>query len=209
MKTAMKRILATTCASLVVLAAAGCGGSGSPAESTLTKDQVAGIVGPAPDQPAGASYEASAATQLSPADIFARAQGASDRATVALLQKAGLEIIYQRSFRGAVNTADATAYLFETSSGASKAFAGLSASLKKQARPDRTVTEVSSGGLGDESWAAHLGGNGGEAAIFVTRNTNLVVVTDMGCDADCGFDVVAALKSYATAIEGRAASPAG
>jgi hypothetical protein len=210
MKTAMKRVLAAICASTVVgLAAAGCGSSTSHAEPTITHDQVVGIVGPAPDTPAGTSYDGSAPTELSPADVRARAQNPSDRAIASLLEKAGLQTIYQRSFNGAVNTADATAYLFATASGASRALGGLRTSFKRQARPDRTVTEVTGSTIGDESWAAHLGGSGGEAAIYLARTANLVVVTDMSCDATCGFDVVTAVKTYAGEIAGRAALPAG
>jgi hypothetical protein len=204
----MKRALAVSLAAVAVtIALAGCGGKAS--ERSLTSDDVISIVGPVPDTPAGSSYLASGGTtQLGLADLRARAKTASDRATVATLENAGLVRIYQRSFNGGLDVADATAYLFRSAAGAGAAFAGLRASLAHQAQPDRKLTEVSADGLGDERWGAHLSG-GSEAALFLFRTSNLVVVTDMSCDADCGTDIAVAARAYAEAIATRASQVAG
>ena len=73
---------------------------------------------------------------------------------------------------------------------------------------DRKLTEVSADGLGDVGWGAHLSG-GSEAALFLFRTSNLVVVTDMSCDASCGLDIVAAARTYAEGIAARAFQPGG
>lgn len=190
----------------LTLTVTGCGGK--TRERSLTRDDLVGVVGPAPDTPAGASYSSNGPTELGLADLRQRAQSASDRATVALLDKAGLVRLYQRSFSGAINGADATAYLFRDAAGAGDALAGLRRSLIQEAKPDRKLTEVTVSGLGDEAWGAHLTG-GSEAALFLFRTSNLVVVTDMSCDASCDLDIVAAARSYADAIAARASEVGG
>ena len=203
MKTRMKRVpaLLLTLAALM-LVVAGCGGKAK--ERTLTVDDLAGVVGPAPDTPAGASYQSNGdPTEIGITDLRDRAATASDRATVALFEKAGLVRIYQRSFSGAINVADGTAYLFKGSAGAGDALTGLRSSLVQQAKPDRKLTEIAANGLGDEAWGAHLTG-APEAGLFLFRTSNLVVVTDMSCDTSCGLDIVAAARAYADAIAARA-----
>lgn len=207
MKTRMKRVFPIFLAiAALTLTVAGCGGKAK--ERSLTRDDLVGVVGPAPDTPAGASYSSNEPTELGLADVRTRAQTASDRATVALLERAGLVRIYQRSFNGAINVADATAYLFGKAAGAGDAYAGLKTSLARQAASDRKLTEVSADGLGDVGWGAHLSG-GSEAALFLFRTSNLVVVTDMSCDASCGLDIVAAARTYAEGIAARAFQPGG
>jgi hypothetical protein len=202
MKRCMTRALALLLALAALALVAGCGGTTQ--ESLLTVDDLAGVIGPVPDTPAGASYQATGEpTELGMADLRARATNASDRATVALLEKARFLYLYQRGFQGAINTADGTAYLFKDAAGASDAFAGLRTKLKRQATPARKLTEVGADGLGDEAWGAHLTG-GSEAGLYVFRTSNLVVVTDMSCDGSCGLDIVAATRAYADAIAGRA-----
>ncbi len=202
MKTRMKRVVALGLGLAALVLVAGCGGKASV--PTLTVDDLPGVVGPAPDTPAGASYQSNGdAAELGIVDLRDRAADASDRATVALLENAGLVRIYQRSFTGAVNVADGTAYLFKDAAGAHDAFAGLRASLSKEKKSDQKLTEVGAKGLGDEAWAAHLTG-GSEAALFLFRTSNLVAVTDMSCDTSCGFDVAAAARAYADAIASRA-----
>lgn len=198
----MKRILALLLALTALALVAGCGGKAN--ERTLTVDDLAGVVGPAPDTPVGASYQSAGdPAVLGIVDLRDRAANASDRATVALLEKASLLRIYQRSFTGAVNVADGTAYLFKDATGAGDAFTGLRASLIKEAKLDQKLTEVTAKGLGDEVWGAHLTG-GSEAGLFVFRASNLVVVTDMSCETSCGLDIVAAARAYADAIASRA-----
>jgi hypothetical protein len=185
----------------LALVAAGCGGKAK--ERTLTVADLAGVIGPAPDTPAGASYQSNGdPTELGITDLRDRAATAADRATVTLLEKAGFNRIYQRSFTGAVNSADGTAYLFKDAAGAGVALAGLRTSLAHQTKADQKLTEISAKGLGDEAWAAHLTGSS-EAALFLFRKSNLVVVTDMSCDTSCGLDIVAAARAYADAIATR------
>ena len=116
MKTRMKRVFPIFLAiAALTLTVAGCGGKTK--ERSLTRDDLVGVVGPAPDTPAGASYSSNEPTELGLIDVRTRAQTASDRATVALLERAGLVRVYQRSFNGAINVADATAYLFQKAAG--------------------------------------------------------------------------------------------
>ena len=202
MKRRMKRLPALLLSVLALALVAGCGGTA--AQTTLTVADLPGVIGPAPDTPAGASYQTNGdPSELGIADLRDRAVNASDRATVALLEKAQLLGLYQRSFTGAVNVADGTAYLFKDASGAGDAFAGLRTTLARQATPDRKLADVDAKGLGDEAWGAHLTG-GSEAGLFLFRTSNLVVVTDMSCDASCGLDIVAATRAYADAIAIRA-----
>ena len=49
---------------------------------------------------------------------------------------------------------------------------------------------------------------GFEAALFLSRTSNVVVVTDMSCNSSCGFDIVSAARSYAEAIATRASEVA-
>jgi hypothetical protein len=208
MKTRMKRVFPIFLAvAALTLTVSGCGGKAK--ERLLTVDDLAGVVGPAPDTPAGASYDSNgAATELGITDLRDRATTASDRATIAMLETADLRRIYQRSFSGAINVADGTAYLFGNAAGAGDAFAGLRTSLARETQPGQKLAEVAVKGLGDESWGAHLSG-GSEAALFLFRTSNLVVVTDMSCDASCGLDIVAAARTYAEGIATRASQPGG
>jgi hypothetical protein len=189
----------------LILALAGCGGK--QAEHSLTFDDVISIVGPPPDTPAGTSYLPNGTTDLSVSDLRDRTQS-SDRAAVTTLEKAGLARIYQRSFSGAINVAHATAYLFQDPAGAGRGFSALRTSLTRQATPDRKLADVAADELGKESWGAHLSG-GAEAALFVFRKSNIVVVADMSCDSRCGVDIVAAARTYADGIATRAAQVAG
>ena len=186
----------------LALVLAGCGGKAK--ERALTVADLASVIGPAPDTPTGATYQSNGdPTELGITDLHDRAATAADRATVALLENAGFNRLYQRSFSGAVDSADGTAYLFKDAAGAGDAFAGLRTSLVHQTKPDQKLTEVAAKGLGDEAWGAHLTGSS-EAALFLFRASNLVVVTDMSCDTSCGLDIVAATRAYADAIAARA-----
>ena len=80
--------------------------------------------------------------------------------------------------------------------------------LTRQAGPGQKLATVPADGIGDEAWGAHLTGSS-EAALFMTRTSNVVVVTDMSCDSSCGFEVVSAARSYAKAIATRASEVAG
>jgi hypothetical protein len=199
------KLAAAAILAVVAVAASACGGGGGRTSPTLTRDDLLGVVGPAPDTPQGAAYSTDAgAASYTLSDLRAHAASASDRRTVRTLADAGFEQIYQRTFNGAVNVADATAYLFETAAGAGTAFAYLRTTLSDPGKGSgRTLKELSAKGLGDESWAAHLTGNG-ESALFLWRTGNLVVVADMSCDDSCGFDVAGAARSYATGIDERA-----
>ncbi len=119
-------------------------------------------------------------------------------------RQAGFKRIYQRSFNGAVNVADATAYLFGSAAGGTKAFAILENTLQKPGGVSQRVTPIPAKGLGEQSWAAHVTG-GAEGAVFLWRRGSLVVVADMSCDATCGLDIVGAVRTYADEIDGRAA----
>ncbi len=194
---------------LALLAAAGCGGgnggAGAGSGTPLTREDLIGVVGPAPDVPEGAAYDPDAgASTYSLADLRARAQTASDRATVRTLEQSGFEQIYQRSFTGAINVADATAYLFRDAAGAAKAFAYLKRTLDHtETGSGTTLSELSADGLGEEAWGAHLSGES-ESALFLFRTRNLVVVADMSCDGACEFDVGKAARAYADGIDERA-----
>jgi hypothetical protein len=198
----MNRVIAFLLAvAALALVVDGCGGKAK--ERVLAVADLAGVIGPAPDTPAGASYQSNGdPTELGITDLRDRAATASDRATVTLLENAGFNRLYQRSFTGAVNSADGTAYLFKDAAGAGTAFAGLRTTLVHETKPDQKLTEVAAKGLGDEAWGAHLTG-GLEAALFLFRRSNLVVVTDMSCDTSCGLDIVSAARAYADAIAAR------
>ncbi|HZO48731.1 MAG TPA: hypothetical protein VFB26_01170 [Gaiellaceae bacterium] len=204
------RLAVATGAVLALLAAAGCGGggdggTGAGSREPLTREDLIGVVGPAPDVPEGAAYNPDAgASTYTLADLRARAQTASDRTTVRALERSGFEQIYQRSFDGPVNVADATAYLFRDADGAAKAFAYLKGTLDHtEAGSGTTLSELSADGLGEESWGAHLSGES-ESALFLFRTRNLVVVADMSCDGACEFDVGKAARAYADGIDERA-----
>lgn len=206
-RTTRVRLAACSVVVLAALVAGGCGGSGSSTKAAraLTESDLVGVVGPAPDTPSGAAYSTDAgAATYSLADLRDRAQSKADQRTVATLRDNGFEQIYQRTFNGAINVADATAYLFDKAAGASKAFAYLKSTLVDPGKGSgRTLKEISAKGLGDESWGAHLTGNG-ESALFLWRTDNLVVVADMSCDTTCDFDVGKALRAYADGIDERA-----
>lgn len=208
----MRRLLPSTVAVVgltlaLVIAASGCGGS-TTSHRLLTGDDLVSVIGPPPDTPAGASYSSGRPSDLTLADLRRRAQTAADRATVALLEKAGFTRLYQVSYNGAINVAAGTAYLFKTEAGAGDALTGLQASLARQTAPGQKRTEASTNGLGDEAWGAHLTGDF-EAALFLFRASNLVVVADMSCDAVCGVDIVAAARSYADGIATRTSQVGG
>jgi hypothetical protein len=205
---------------LAALAAAGCGGSnktGAPASTAptttavttvpqtrpLTALDLVNIIGSTPDTPEGADYAADSRTAtLTLADL---PKGTSEeRATVRQFRQAGFKRIYQRSFNGAFNVADATAYLFGSAAGGAKAFSILENTLQKPGGVNQRVTPVPAKGLGDQSWAAHVTG-GVEGAVFLWQRGSLVVVADMSCDASCGLDIVGAVRTYATEIDARAA----
>ena len=200
---AMKtRLLATVCAAAALLAAAACGGGGGGRERALTVDDMISALGPVPDTPAGAAYSTdSQATTLTPDDLRTGATQ-SDRPLVDALSKAGLSKIYQRSFHGAFNTADGTAYVFPDATGAGTAFDALHRSLSKTSDPSQKLAEEKPGSLGDQAWGAHLTG-GSEGALFLWRRSNVVIVADMSCDSGCGVDIVAAARDYAAAIDQR------
>ena len=203
----MKRvILPIVAVAVLTLVVAGCGGSKAK-EGTLATDDLASVIGPAPDTPAGASYaDTGSATDISPAELRGHATTASDRATVIRLEKAGLVRLYQRSFDGGSNLADGTAYLFRTATGAGAAYLDLQTSLKRQAAA-RKLGEASASGIGNEAWGAHLTGSS-ESALFLFRTSNVVVVADMSCDTDCGLDIVSATRTYARAIADRVSQAA-
>lgn len=198
-------------ASIVVaaLALAGCGGStkssgtASTEHRPLTTLDLVNVVGTAPDTPEGAAYVGNPATSLTLPDLRQRAQTGPDKATVRAFEKAGFRRIYQRSFNGAINVADGTAYLFGNSTGAGKGFATLRTTLETPGGVSQRVTPVAAKGVGEEAWAAHVTGDS-EGAVFLWRRSSLVVVADMSCDLTCGFDVVQAVRAYAEAIDGRA-----
>jgi hypothetical protein len=60
--------------------------------------------------------------------------------------------------------------------------------------------------LGDESVGLYepSGSNGNESAVFAWRRANLMVLAEMVCDTDCGFDVVPPGTAYASWLDGRA-----
>ena len=191
---------------VLALALAGCGGSKAK-EGTLTTNDLASVIGPAPDTPVGASYaDTGSSTDISPAELRGHATTAADRATVTRLEKARLVRLYQRSFDGGSNLADGTAYLFRTATGAGTAYLDLQTSLKRHAAA-RKLGEVSADGIGDEAWGAHLTGSS-ESALFLFRTSNVIVVADMSCDTDCGLDIVSATRSYAQAIADRVSQAA-
>lgn len=160
------------------------------------------IIGQAPDTPAGADYAAdSRSTSLTLADLPTGTPG--ERATVRAFRRAGFRSIYQRTFNGALNIADGTAYLFAGAAGSMKAFAVLKHTLEKPGGVSQRVTPVPANGLGEEAWAAHVTG-ASDAAVFLWRRGTLVVVADMSCDASCTFDIVAAVRTYADEIDQRA-----
>ncbi len=186
----------------VALAASGCGGT-KTTHRLLTQDDLVSVIGPPPDLPAGADYSSGEPTDLGPIDLRARAQSASDRTTATLLERAGLIRVYQISYNGAINIADATAYLFKTETGAGTALTELHAALGRQTAPGQKLAVASTDGLGDGAWGAHLTGSS-EAALFLFRASNLVVVSDMSCNAACGVDIVAAARAHADGIAQRA-----
>ena len=195
---------------LAALALAGCGGSTNSSGTTgtghrrLTTLDLINVVGIAPDTPEGAAYVTDpTTTALTLSDLRQRAQTPQEKATVRAFEKAGFRRIYQRSFNGAINVADGTAYLFGNSTGAGKGFATLKNTLERPASVSQRVTPVAVKGIGDEAWDAHVTGDS-EGAIFLWRRSSLVVVADMSCDQTCGFDVVQAVRAYAEAIDGRA-----
>ena len=203
MKRAIPPIVAIAVLTLVV---AGCGG-GKAKEGTLTTNDLASVIGPAPDTPVGASYaDTGSSTDISPAELRGHATTASDRLTVTRLEKAGLVRLYQRTFDGGSNVADGTAYLFRTATGAGTAYLYLQTSLKLQAGA-RKLADVSASGIGDEAWGARLTGTS-ESALFVFRTSNIVVVADMSCETSCGLDIASATRSYAQAIADRVSQAA-
>jgi len=199
---------------LVTIALAGCGGSkqqsgtsGTPGTQTkqLTALDLINIIGSEPDTPAGAAYSTDGgSTTLTLSDLRRRAQTTEDKATVKAFERAGFRRIFQRSFNGAVNVADATAYLFRTAAGAAKGLSVLQKTLEKPGGVSQRVTPVPAKGLGDDAWAGHVIGGGTEGALFLWRTGSLVVVADMSCDDTCDFDVVEAVRAYVDAIDKRA-----
>lgn len=197
---------------LVTLMLAGCGSSKRPGASEgpgtqkqLTALDLINIVGPEPETPAGAAYSTNGgSTTLTLADLRRRAQTAEDKATVKAFERAGFQRIYQRNFNGAINVADATAYLFRTAGGAATGLSVLQKTLEQPGGVNQRVTPVSAKNLGDGAWAAHVTGGGTEGALFLWRTGTLVVVVDMSCDDTCDFDVVKAVRAYVDAIDVRA-----
>lgn len=199
---------------LVTLAVTGCGGSkqqsgtsGQPGTQTkqLTALDLINIIGQEPDTPAGAAYSTEGgSTTLTLADLRGRAQTSEDKATVKAFERAGFQRIFQRSFTGALNVADATAYLFRTAAGAAKGLSVLRTTLEKPGGVSQRVTPVPAKGLGADAWAGHVTGGGTEGALFLWRTGSLVVVADMSCDDTCEFDVVEAVRAYVAAIDERA-----
>jgi hypothetical protein len=191
---------------LLAIAAAGCGGGGSSKSSShkpYTFDELVGIVGPAPETPEGASYSIDIDPATYSLNDLPHTTNA-EKALVASFRKAGFKRIYQRTFAGALNNALATTYLFGTANGATSGYVELQKALSHPAAASgETATEVSSDGLGDEAWGAHVTGES-EGALYIWRTANLVVVADMSCEGDCAFDVVSALRTYADGIDGRA-----
>jgi len=181
---------------------AGCGGSGNEQQQRLlVTDDLIGIV-PMPETPDGANYNADDhSATLTLADFRQRAQTSEDKALATALGKAGLRQIYQRTFVGALNQADASLFLFRKPEGAGTAFGLLKTSLQKPGSIAQKVTTADSQGLGVESWAAHLTGAGTDAGLVLWRNGNLVGVTDMSCDDACDFDAVGSARAYAAVID--------
>ena len=198
---------------LLTLAVAGCGSSkqsgtsDEPGSQTkqLTALDLINIIGPEPDTPAGAAYSTDGGSAtLTLSDLRGRAQTTQEKATVKAFERAGFQRIFQRSFNGAINVADATAYLFRTAEGAAKGLSVLQETLEKPGGVSQRVTSVPAENLGDDAWAAHVTGGGTEGALFLWRTGTLVVVADMSCDDTCDFDVVEAVRAYVDAIAERA-----
>ena len=80
-------------------------------------------------------------------------------------RRAGFRRIHQRSFNGALNVADGTAYLFVSAAGSTKAFAVLKHTLEKPGGVSQRVTPLLADGLGEEAWAAHVTGGGGRRRL--------------------------------------------
>jgi len=189
------------------LAFAGCGGSSSAASSQqaqrrpLTPTDLIGIL-PTPNTPDGANYELNDySSTLTLAQYRQAATTAADRALARTLGRAGLTRVYQRSFNGAINQADASVFLFRNAAGAGTGFRRLRSQLRRPGSVGQKVAEIPVTGLGPQAWAGHLTGAGSDSGIVVWRNGNVIVVTDMQCDDKCDFDVVKAVRAYATQID--------
>jgi hypothetical protein len=189
-----------------VLAATGCGGSsgdtgGQNQHRSLTAEDLLGIV-PTPSTPDGANYNLDDhSASLSLDDYRSRATTTADKEMAGALGKAGLSRIYQRSFAGALNQADASVFLFRDAAGADTGFKRLRSSLERPGAVDQKVAAVEATGLGTEAWGAHLTGSGSDAGLFLWRNGNVVVVSDMQCDDSCDFDVIKAVQAFAAQID--------
>jgi hypothetical protein len=86
------------------------------------------------------------------------------------------------------------AFLFRTATGARNALAAL------RFGPAKGPVK----GLGEQSFGTHYPGDDGEAALYLWRRGNLVVLTEIVCDSRCGFPVVAPARAYAGHIDARA-----
>jgi len=202
----VRRAALATIALAAVLAVAGCGGSSGQQSQQqqrrpLNAGDLLGIV-PTPGTPEGANYNIDDhSATLTLADYRRRATSTADKEVAGALGKAGLSRVYQRSFIGALNQADASVFLFRNSTGADAAFRRLRSSLGKPGTIEQKVADVPATGLGSEAWGAHLTGGGSDAGLFLWRNGNVVVVSDMQCDDTCEFDVVEAVHAYAATID--------
>jgi hypothetical protein len=60
--------------------------------------------------------------------------------------------------------------------------------------------------LGDESSGLYepSGSNGNESAVFLWRRANLVILAEIVCDTECGFDVVRPASAYVSWLDARA-----
>jgi hypothetical protein len=188
------RLLTTCAVSVVALAVAGCGGSGS---ESSTRDDVLYVLRAPPTRPSG-SWENTGTRQISFAELRStlEAQGGHEGIADALAD-AGFERSYVQHWTlssAGDSTAEVRASVFQDAAGAHKGFAPLQKLVPSWFVP------IPLDGLGEEAVA----GKSDAVAAHLWRRANLVLTVYVTRGPGHTFDVVAAARTVAQEIDERA-----
>lgn len=189
------------------LALAAGGSAGTPSGSPISARELPGIVDPMPKLPQWSFEEGdpylcpipSHAPAFTLPEWLGESPTSAKKVVAGKLRKAGFIIGRHLVWNGnRPFSADAAvfAYLFRTAWGARNALTALRRGLGRG--PVK--------GLGEQSFGLHHRGTGadGDFAVYLWRRGNLVVLTEIACDASCGFLIVAPARAYAGQIDARA-----